>query len=298
MLQQTRVAAVMPYYERFLQRFPTVESLAAAREEEVLVAWAGLGYYSRARNLHKAARRIVAAGAFPHEYEAIRELPGVGDYTAAAVSSIAFNQAFAAVDGNVLRVLSRLKAEPGDIQAGETRKRLQGFADELLNRKRPGDFNQALMELGATVCLPKTPLCLSCPVATHCEARKQDRTKEYPIRARKDARHEVLETLCYIERGDRVLFWQRPPDSRRLASFWELPLATQLAGAHLEKKLGEFRHTIVNTTYCIVVMQASLRRVPAGFEWLSTNKLHEVLLSTTAKKALLCLTEQVGNEEE
>ncbi len=298
MLQQTRVATVMPYYQRFLDRFPTVEALAAAREDEVLVAWAGLGYYSRARNLQKAAREIVTRGSFPREYDAIRELPGIGDYTAAAVASIAFDLPFAAVDGNVLRVLSRLTTDPGDIKAVQTRKRLQEFAHELLDRKRPGDFNQALMELGATVCLPKTPQCAACPIATHCEARKQERTQEFPIRSRVDKHQEVCETLCCIQRRDRILFWRRPDGSKRLAGFWELPLASQLVDARLEKKLGEFRHTIVNTTFCIIVMQASLRRIPAGFEWVSKKNLHEVPLSTTAKKALRCLTTQVGHEED
>ena len=173
MLQQTRVAAVLPYYERFLNRFPTVEQLACAPEQDVLAHWAGLGYYSRARNLHRAAKEIAAAGMFPTGYAEIRALPGIGDYTAAAVASIAFQAPRAAVDGNVLRVLSRATAEPGDIGALPTRRKLEAVATLWLDRKRPGDFNQAMMELGATVCLPQAPTLQPPATARHPRERWQ-----------------------------------------------------------------------------------------------------------------------------
>src|SRR3984885_2087066 len=159
MLQQTRVAAVIPYYERFLTLFPNASALASAAEQNLLAAWAGLGYYSRARNLQKAARAIVELPRFPKDYAALRQLPGVGDYTAAAVASIAFGAPHAVLEGNVLRVLSRLVAERGDIKSQVVRRSLGALAETLLDRRRPGEFNQALMELGATVCLPKQPLC-------------------------------------------------------------------------------------------------------------------------------------------
>ena len=294
MLQQTRVAAVLPYYERFLARFPTVGALADAPEQDVLASWAGLGYYSRARNLQRAAREIQRAGQFPSEYHAIRRLSGIGDYTAAAVASIAFDLPHAAVDGNALRVLSRLTAEPGEIGSPGARSRLQGFASELLERNRPGDFNQALMELGATVCLPRTPQCLLCPVSNWCEAHARGRAADFPIRVKQVRREEVLETLCYVERNTRILLWQRPDESRRMAGFWELPRAAQLPRARIENKLGEFRHTIVNTTYCFTVVRASLRAAPPGFGWIANHDLNELPLSTTAKKALRCLTKHGG----
>jgi endonuclease III len=157
MLQQTRAEAVIPYYERFLERFPSIAALAAASAEEILASWSGLGYYSRARNLHKAARQM--GGLFPSGYQAIRELPGVGDYTAAAISSIAFGLPYAVLDGNVLRVVARLTNDSADISAGRTRARFREIAQQWLDRRQPGAFNQAMMELGATVCLPRVPRC-------------------------------------------------------------------------------------------------------------------------------------------
>ena len=166
MLQQTRAQAVIPYYHRFLERFPSVEALAAAAEDEVLALWSGLGYYSRARNLRLAARQIVDSGGFPRSYEGIRGLPGIGDYTAAAVASIAFDLPYAVLDGNVLRVVARVANDAADISAARTRERFRAMAQGWLDAAiEPGHFNQALMELGATVCLPRKPLCLVCPLA-------------------------------------------------------------------------------------------------------------------------------------
>jgi A/G-specific adenine glycosylase len=159
MLQQTRVAAVIPYYERFLQRFPSPDALAQAPEEELLAMWSGLGYYSRARNLQKAARQITEAGDFPRAYTAIRELAGVGEYTAAAIASIAFDLPHAVVDGNVRRVLARLMND-GNLD-------VQQAAERLLDRRDPARWNQAVMELGATICLPREPRCGECPIARH-----------------------------------------------------------------------------------------------------------------------------------
>jgi A/G-specific adenine glycosylase len=289
MLQQTRVAAVLPYYERFLKLFPTVHDLANAREDDVLTAWSGLGYYSRARNLRKAAVQIDAAGAFPSHYDGIRALPGIGGYTAAAIASIAFHLPHAALDGNALRVLSRLTAEPGDIGARPTRERLEAVANGLLHRKRPGDFNQAIMELGATICLPKSPDCAKCPLSKHCEAFRIGKQNEFPLKLRKPQRNEVSETLFYIERDGQILFWRRDAASKRLAGFWELPGPAQLKRVAPEKIVGEFRHTIVNTTYRFRVVRASIATAPGGFVWQPKRFLDEIPLSTTAKKALRCL---------
>lgn len=296
MLQQTRVAAVLPYYDRFLARFPTVRELAEAREEALLATWAGLGYYSRARNVQKAAVLIQAAGEFPRDYESIRALPGIGDYTAAAVASIAFELPHAAIDGNALRVVSRVMAEPGDIGCKDTRKRIEATANEWLDRKHPGDFNQAVMELGATICLPKSPECSKCPLARYCAAHSSGRTAEYPVKIRKTKRNDVEGTLFYIERGEDILFWRRDEASKRLAGFWELPGPAQLKRVGAVRSVGEFRHTIVNTTFHFRVVSTSVRNVPSGLTWVSKYFLHELPLSTTAKKAMWCLESRGATE--
>jgi A/G-specific adenine glycosylase len=286
MLQQTRVAAVLPYYARFLARFPDVQALAEAGEQELLAAWAGLGYYSRARNLQKAAKSIVELGEFPRDHSSLGELPGVGDYTAAAVSSIAFGLPHAVLDGNVARVLSRLAPELGDIKSDVVRKRLRAFAEVLLDRKRPGEFNQALMELGATVCVPKRPLCERCPVRQHCEARKQGLENQLPLRGARPSADQRGKKLLVIEKADKILFWQRPAKSSRLAKFWELPEHQQLPAATVTDHAGIFRHTIVNTTYLVEVCRATIGSRPNGFRWLAKSSLEDVPVSTTAKKAL------------
>ncbi len=298
MLQQTRVAAAIPFYEKFTNRFQTIEALALASEQELLSSWAGLGYYSRARNLQRAARILMAMGlqgnALPRDYRIIRSLPGIGDYTAAAIASIAFDLPHAVLDGNVIRVLSRITAEPEDIALPATLQRLAGIAEELLDRKQPGDFNQAVMELGATVCLPRDPQCPRCPVNMFCEARRMERQLEFPVKRARVPAIQVDQQLLLIERRGQVLFWQRPAPSPRLAGFWELPGPEDLPKARVGREVGTFRHSIVNTQYHIQVVRATVLHVPAGFHWLSQRKLNEVPLSTTAKKALLCLARQSG----
>src|SRR5258708_146559 len=187
MLQQTRVAAAIPYYEQFLQRFPDVHALAAAPPEEVLRLWSGLGYYSRARNLQKAAQQIVAqhGGKFPTRLDDALALPGIGNYTAAAILSIAFGEKHAALDGNVARVLARLCAIRGDLRAPRRQQSLQKTADRLLEPQSPGDWNQAMMELGATLCTPKSPQCLLCPVAQFCEGRRLGVPESLPDKRKK-----------------------------------------------------------------------------------------------------------------
>jgi A/G-specific adenine glycosylase len=285
MLQQTRVEAVIPYYERFLLRFPTIESLARASEQELLSVWAGLGYYSRARNLQRAARRIADAGEFPCTYDEIRGLPGIGGYTAAAVASIAFGLSHAALDGNVARVLARVCADPGDIKAPETRKRLQALADDLLDRGRPGDFNQALMELGATVCLSRAPQCLLCPLARVCDARRTGTQDELPIRSLRAVRTRVDQVLMVCESKGRVLLRRRDSGERRLAGFWELPESISGSAGEL---VGRFRHAIVNHDYVFEVRTASLDRAPRGHRWWPIAGLGQIPLSTTARKAIVC----------
>ncbi|MDX1420348.1 MAG: A/G-specific adenine glycosylase [Rubricoccaceae bacterium] len=225
MLQQTRVDTAWPYFERFTQAFPTVEALAAADLDAVLKQWEGLGYYSRARNLHRAARVVVEAhgGRIPDTEAAVRALPGVGDYTAAAVLSLAFGRPFAVLDGNVVRVLARVFAVAADAKKGPTRRALQAVADRLLDRTRPGAFNEAVMELGATVCTPKAPACGRCPLRPVCAAAAEGDPERYPVTAKKPPvpHHDVVVGVVEDAAG-RVLIQRRPEDAL-LGGLWEFP---------------------------------------------------------------------------
>jgi A/G-specific adenine glycosylase len=290
MLQQTRAQAVIPYYQRFLDRFPDVQTLAAAREADVLAAWSGLGYYSRARNLQRAALAIAAQGGFPRDHEAIRELPGVGPYTAAAVASIAFGAPHAVVDGNVLRVISRLRDDPADIQSARTRARFQEIVNGLLDRRHPGQFNQALMELGATVCLPRVPLCSACPVAQFCRARETGRQRELPIKSSKPPARRIALTVAVVEKNGSVLLRRRAASEALMGGFWELPAPEDLPGWSPGETLGSFRHTITHHHYTIAVLTGTIPNVPKGFLWRRTRLLTRIPLSTIARKALQLVT--------
>ena len=216
MLQQTRVAAAIPYYERFLKRFPNVRSLACAPQEDLLRLWAGLGYYSRARNLQRAAQEIVAkhAGKFPSSRAEALALPGIGEYTAAAILSIAYDEKLAALDGNIARVLARLGAVRGDLRESGRWRNLQKTADDLLDPEAPGDWNQAMMELGATLCTPKSPQCLVCPVAQFCEARKQGLAEILPEKRRNRASVEVtLAAAVFASENGKTLLLPPPGTS-------------------------------------------------------------------------------------
>jgi A/G-specific adenine glycosylase len=210
MLQQTTVATATPRWRRFLSRFPDVGALARASEREVLAEWSGLGYYARARNLHRAARTVAAAGSFPGSAASLRRLPGVGPYTAAAVASICFGEAAAVVDGNVVRVLSRLFALRVDPKTPRGLARIRERADALLEPASPGDFNQAVMELGATVCTPRAPACGACPLRRFCAAARQGRPESYPMAAKRRATTALrLVTGLVLRRGRLVLVEDR-----------------------------------------------------------------------------------------
>jgi A/G-specific adenine glycosylase len=286
MLQQTRAQAVIPYYRRFLDRFPKVEALAAAAEQDVLALWAGLGYYSRARNLRRAAQQVVEAGGFPRDYAAIRALPGIGDYTAAAIASIAFGLPHAVVDGNVLRVVARMENDSADIGAARTRERFRAIVRQWMGRSQPGVFNQALMELGATVCLPENPLCRDCPLKGRCRALQAGTAPQLPVKLRKTEPVAIAAVLLVVRRGSRVLLRQKEADARGMAGFWELPGPDQLSGARPGKSWGEFRHTITHHHYTFTVRSATVRAPGPEFRWFSAAELAEIPLSTTARKAL------------
>jgi len=224
MLQQTQVKKVVDYYERFIERFPNLQQLAAAPLQDVLKVWEGLGYYARARNLHKAAQFIIKEldGEIPKDYATFRKLPGVGDYSTAAVHSIAFNAPYAAVDGNIKRVLARLYLIDVPINEASSAKHFQQKADDLLDQKEPGLFNQAMMELGATVCRPQSPTCLVCPVNMFCEAFHAARQDEFPHRRKTKPTPEHHMAAGVIYKGSEVLIVQRPLDGL-LGGLWEFP---------------------------------------------------------------------------
>jgi A/G-specific adenine glycosylase len=236
MLQQTRVETVRERWEPFLARFPDVATLARCREQSVLRAWEGLGYYGRARNLRRAAQAIVSdhGGRIPSTEAELRALPGFGPYTAAAVASIAHDRAAAVVDGNVIRVLARWSGEAGDVGRAEVRRRIDGLAARLLSRRRPGDWNQALMELGATVCRPRRPRCLLCPLARDCRGRASGDPEALPRKRRRGPvpHHDIAAGLVW--RGGRLLIARRPVDGL-LGGLWEFPGGKREAGETLEE---------------------------------------------------------------
>lgn len=286
MLQQTRVSAVIPYYEKFLALFPTPGELAEAPESDVLAAWSGLGYYYRARNLQKAARQIVELGGIPKTYEALRSLPGIGDYTAAAVASIAFGLPHAVVDGNVLRVLSRLFADGADIASLAGRKHFTQVANDLLEPADPSSFNQAMMELGATICLPKNPQCLLCPLARLCGARATGRQSDFPIKRNRPKSMDEERTVYWIERDGSVLAWQRPPHFRLMPGFWELPEPEHLTPAGSTQELGAFRHAITTHNYRFRLLYAQAPADLGVCDWVNLDSLGARPVSTVFRKAL------------
>ena len=234
MLQQTQVATVMPYFERFITRFPSVERLAAAKRETVLKAWEGLGYYTRARNLHEAAKRVArAGGTLPETAAELACLPGVGPYTAAAVASIAFGEAVPAIDGNVIRVMTRRMGIRTDSTRPAVRRRIERALAAAMPARRPGDFNQALMELGALVCKPRAPLCEACPLRRTCIAHRDDLTGRIPHRPTRKATPHIDVVACVMRKDRRVLIAQRRPD-QMLGGLWEFPGGKQEPGETLE----------------------------------------------------------------
>jgi A/G-specific adenine glycosylase len=281
MLQQTRVAAVIEHYRKFLQRFPTVAKLASAREASVLAAWSGLGYYRRARMMHAAAKVVVRerGGKFPETSKSWRELPGIGRYTAAAIASIAFGEAVAVVDGNVERVLQRFLGQP---LAGEG---LWRAADDLLDRQRPGDFNQAMMELGATVCTPRAPACLMCPVVELCATRGELAGK---AKAEKQKKREIHYALhCRPNgRGEEVFLVQRPRNASLMAGLWELPEILH-PGDHA-KPAFTLRHSITVTDYTVGVWRIDTPESSGqqSGQWIAKERLSKVALTGLARKIL------------
>ena len=278
MLQQTRVAAVIEHYQEFLRRFPSVEKLAAARESSVLAAWSGLGYYRRARSLHAAARVVAhkRGGKFPETAREWRTMPGIGRYTAAAIASIALGEPVAVVDGNVERVLDRIA---GKAISGE---QVWTVAETFLDRDRPGDFNQAMMELGATMCTPRAPACLLCPLVELCATRGELSRPGKPSRQHKREVHYALH-----RRNGSVFLTRRRPDERLMAGMWELP---EIAGPlkHSQEHpepLFTVKHSITATDYTVKVWPTTEAAGIAG-RWWGRDRLPDLPLTGLARKIL------------
>ena len=229
-LQQTRIVQGMSYWERFMAQWPTVNTLAAATEDEVLKAWQGLGYYSRARNLHTAARQVVELGGFPQTFKELKTLKGVGDYTAAAIASIAFGEPVAVVDGNVYRVLSRHFGIDTPIDSTEGKKKFQALAQSLLPINEPADYNEAIMDFGATQCTPNSPHCSACPLCETCVAFREQRINELPVKSKKVKQRERHFTYLYIEYEGKIAIHQRGAGDI-WQGLWEFPQAEQLASS-------------------------------------------------------------------
>ena len=308
MLQQTRVETVLPYYERFLESFPTVEALAAAPIDEVLARWSGLGYYRRARQLHASAGRIAREG-FPGDAAGLAGLPGIGPYTAAAIASIAFGEAVPVVDGNVERVVARRLALAGDPKRAAGARRIRAAAVELVDPARPGDSNQALMEVGATICAPRAPRCLICPLAEGCAARRRGDPERYPAARKRRATQRVRRLVALVERDGRHLLFRRPGGEEVLAGFWELPWS-EAAGEGLDRaaaeralgrryggrwtlgeRVGRARHSITYRAMELEVCRAGLEPGEAVAEgpevrWFSAEELEGVPTSSMVGKVL------------
>ena len=305
MLQQTQVATVIPYYRRFIEAFPTVTDLARAPLERVLELWSGLGYYRRARHLHQAAKDLVRrfAGVFPHDYTQIRSLPGIGDYTARAVLSIAFGLPYTVLDGNVARVLSRLAALRGNLHQAGFRRAVEAQLERLLSRRRPGDFNQALMQLGQIICLPRAPRCSACPIRGWCLGYKTGNPEVFPQpRARRAAESHFL-AAAILRRGQRVAM-VRGLGEGLLDDLWNFPsafglsraealesLRTRLAGfgfpgGALDGSIAELHHGITYRSICVHAYPAKISDVSRHKElrWFPISSLGLAAISQLARK--------------
>lgn len=309
MLQQTQVATVIPYYDRFIARFPTIRDLAEAPLDDLLKHWEGLGYYSRARNLQKAAQQIMEehGGVFPRDYAAIRALKGIGAYTAGAIASIAFNQPRPAVDGNVLRVLSRWFRRPEDVAKPQTRRLFEDLAQRLIPDGHAWEFNQALMELGALVCTPRRPRCETCPVSHACQAHAKGDPEAFPVKTKKAPPRPVTFAVAVLERGDLVWITRRPEDGL-LGGLWEFPAfplaeskaaaAVLEAGLNLDSQawtpLATVQHTYTHMKATMHVLRTEV--IDAGalpvddrHRWVPVSDLGSYAFSNANQKIIAAL---------
>jgi A/G-specific adenine glycosylase len=308
MLQQTQVKTVIPYYHRFLKLFPTAQALAKAPETAVLKAWEGLGYYRRARFLHAAAKAVVAQGSFPSTFEGLRDLPGVGDYTAAAVGSIGFGLPLPVLDGNVARVISRVLALKTDALSKAGKAAILDYLKSEIDRTHPGDFNQALMELGALVCSPRQPDCPCCPLSEICIARKLGKAEDFPVLGAKPKIEKIYKVALLAKAGASLLMSLRSGSGRsgdqgRMLGYWQFPeweasgakgqaaaldsLLKSLGLRGKAQKLGRFRHNVTRydihvEVYLLEVNKKKLK----DWNWISVDAVKNLPLAKAEKNIL------------
>lgn len=285
MLQQTRVDTVIPYYNRFMERFPTIEDLASAGQDEVVKYWEGLGYYSRVRNLHEAVKEVVAVydGIVPEEKELFEKLKGVGPYTTGAVLSIAYQQPEPAVDGNVMRVMSRQFGIYDDIAVPKTRKLFEQVVRRLMDPTRASDFNEGVMELGATVCTPKNPMCPLCPVQDDCYAYAHNVQDELPVKTKKGSSRVEMFDALYCEQEGRVAYVQRP-ESGLLAGMWQYPLTERGTGEQLNGTyIGQVKHVFSHIVWYIDLYKVGTLS-DSSVQWLDKKEREGKTVSVAQQK--------------
>ncbi len=310
MLQQTRVETVLSYYPRFLERFPTLASLAEAPEADVLKAWEGLGYYSRARNLWKGAKQVMDqyGGVLPRDPQELRKICGIGPYSAGAIASIAFDVPVPAVDGNVIRVISRLYGIRTDALETETRRRIESLAAALVPADRPGDHNQAVMDLGATVCVPGTPDCGRCPLSDFCDACRAGDAADLPVLPKAKPQKNIPYAVLLIRSGDRVLMRLRT--EKLLQGLWCFPMiegdfTPEALEAQIRKKLrlsvaplsdaGSARHVFTHQVWRMRLYETDAEAsasAPEGYEFIPLGRLKDLPLPVAMNAALAVLTRQ------
>ncbi len=309
MLQQTQVDTVIPYYHRFLEAFPTVHHLAKAPQDKILKAWEGLGYYARARNLHKAAQAISLQfdGTVPNTYDTLKSLPGFGPYTTAAVLSIAYNKDHAVLDGNVIRVLTRLFNIHEDVTQNTVKKHLWELAESLLSKGHAGDYNQAIMELGATICTPKNPNCPTCPLVKVCEGFQANEHETLPIKAKKKPRPHHTWGAGIVWHNNKVLITQRPQNGL-LGGLWEFPAGTQQPNEtlqetcirgiketvgidiHIQDRFRSVKHAFTHFSITVHAFQCQYIKGNTqtltcdAFAWVSLKELSDYAFTRTSRK--------------
>ncbi len=308
MLQQTRVETVLSYYERFLRRFPTVADLAAASEEEVLKLWEGLGYYRRARNLHRGAQQVMAefGGTIPADVAKLRKIHGIGEYTAGAIASIAFDLPVPAVDGNVVRVVSRVRGVRENAGIPSVHRRIVAEAAALVPSHRPGDFNQAMMDLGATVCVPGTPSCERCPVAVLCDANREGDAERLPVLSHQNPPRPLDYDVCLILSQNRVMMRQRT--ETMLQGLWIFPMIEGHSSPHqlpaLVRRLtrltvsdvqphGEARHVFTHQIWQmkLYAMVTDAADAPSGWRFVTLTEMEALAVPTAVRKAVQVVRE-------
>ncbi|MET3683109.1 A/G-specific adenine glycosylase [Alkalibacillus flavidus] len=307
MLQQTQVDTVIPYFKHFMNRYPTVYDLAQADEQDVLKAWEGLGYYSRARNLHEAVKEVVATygGEVPGDKKELKKLKGVGSYTQGAILSIAFDQAEPAVDGNVMRVMSRVLMIDEDIAKPKTKTVFEDVIRDIMSQDNPSSYNQGLMELGALICQPKNPKCDECPVQTHCEAYAQGVQTDLPVKSKAKKQKEETYVALVLRGADGRYLIEKRPDNGLLANLWQFPLFSQSefdetslinhfetqygASITITSRPGRVKHVYSHVIWHVDIIVAELNEAkPLDYEgeWIDLNTLSTYPLPNVQQKVL------------